>query len=70
MNSAWRSSTFLLPAWARWPNWNVLLLRQELLEHQFPLALAPWIDGTPPPMGRVNVGVTDDYLAYIRSLER
>ena len=44
---------------------NVLMLRQETLEHSFPLACAPWIDGTPPAMHRSNESNGLDHIAFI-----
>lgn len=35
---------------------NLMILRQENLEHALPLALAPYIDGPPPEMRRTNAG--------------
>lgn len=51
---------------------NLVVLRQESLEHQFPLALAPWMDGVPPPMPRANEtghGPWREYYHKARSLE-
>ena len=35
---------------------NLTVLRQEELGHQLPLALAPYMDGPPPPLPEINVG--------------
>ena len=43
---------------------NVLILRQEELGHQFPLALAPYMDGAPPDLHQANVGVSNNHMQY------
>ena len=50
---------------------NVVLLRQETLADDLPDVLAPFIDGTPPPLHRTNVGPTKEsrYLEYINKWE-
>jgi hypothetical protein len=50
---------------------NVQVLRQETLAHELPLALAPFMDGTPPPLHTTNVGPAKEskYLEYINRWE-
>lgn len=46
---------------------NVMILRQEELSHQFPLALAPWIDGPPPELGVRNQTAHASWEQYYNS---
>lgn len=47
---------------------NVTVLRQEELNHEGPLALAPYMDGPPPPMPEINKGGAIDWqLAFMSS---
>jgi len=45
---------------------NLTVIKQEELDHAGPLALAPYMDGTPPPMPHINRGGAIDWsLVYM-----